>query len=391
MTPPAHRYDRPARAPHDSFINPRFGCLTPVEWRAAGGEGGPALRVLDQLALPAEEAAFTATTWREAAWCIQQMAVRGAPAIGVTAAYGLALAAHALATHAPAARAEEARAALDEAAAGLNATRPTAVNLAWALARLAPLWRARPYTSAAALAAALEREALSLHADDIHACRRMGDLGADLLAPGARVLTHCNTGALATGGYGTALGVFRAAAARGLLRRVYADETRPYLQGARLTAWELHRDGLPVTLICDNMAASVMARGEVDSVWVGADRIAANGDTANKIGTYGLALIAHAHGVPFYVVAPRSTLDLTLPDGAGIPIEQRSPLEVTRCGDRRVAPEGVDVENPSFDVTPHRYITALVTEVGVARRGADGAFRHALAALAALPALRADA
>lgn len=371
------QYERPARAPCSSFVSPRFGCLTPVEWLAGTS---PALRVLDQLALPTEEAAFTASTWREAAWCIKEMAVRGAPAIGVTAAYGLALASYELAARAPAASAEEARAALEEAAEGLNATRPTAVNLGWALARLAPLWRARPYEGATALARALEREALALHADDISACQRMGAHGADLLAPGARALTHCNTGALATGGYGTALGVLRAAAARGLLSRVYADETRPYLQGARLTAWELHRDGLPVTLICDNMSAYMMARGAVDSVWVGADRIAANGDTANKIGTYGLALIAHAHGVPFYVVAPRSTLDLTLEDGAGIPIEQRSPLEVTRCGDRQVAPEGVPVENPSFDVTPHRYITAIVTEDGVARRGADGTFRAALAA-----------
>lgn len=379
---PHYRYDRPSRALEPLSLNARFGCLTPVEWRSEGA-AGPTLRVLDQLALPTEEALFYATTWREAAWCIKEMAVRGAPAIGVTAAYGLALAAHALAARAPGASALEARAALDEAAAGLNATRPTAVNLAWAIARLAPLWREAPYEGPRPLALTLEREALALHADDIGTCRRMGDHGADLLAPGARVLTHCNTGALATGGYGTALGVFRAAATRGLLRRIYADETRPYLQGARLTAWELHRDGLPVTLICDNMSAYMMARGEVDSVWVGADRIASNGDTANKIGTYALALIAHAHGVPFYVVAPRSTLDLSLPDGSGIPIEQRDPLEVTRCGGRFIAPEGITVENPSFDITPHRYITALITEAGVARRGADGTFRDALTALTA--------
>jgi methylthioribose-1-phosphate isomerase len=372
-----HRYDRPSRALAPSSLNDRFGCLTPVEWLTPAG-APPTLRVLDQLALPTEEAAFSATTWREAAWCIKEMAVRGAPAIGVTAAYALALAAHTLASHAPTASPNELRAALDEAAEGLNATRPTAVNLAWAIARLAPLWREGRYTDALTLARALEREALALHAEDISTCKRMGERGAELITAGARVLTHCNTGALATGGYGTALGVFRAAAARGLLRCVYADETRPYLQGARLTAWELRRDGLPVTLICDNMSAYLMGRGEVDSVWVGADRIAANGDTANKIGTYALAIIAHAHGVPLYVVAPSSTLDLSLPDGSGIPIEQRDPREVTHCGGRLIAPEGVRVENPSFDVTPHRYITAIITERGVARRGADGTFREAL-------------
>jgi methylthioribose-1-phosphate isomerase len=217
------------------------------------------------------------------------------------------------------------------------------------------------------LADALLREALAIEAEDLAACERMGELGAALIPSGARLLTHCNAGALATAGYGTALGVIRSAARQGKVKNVYADETRPYLQGARLTAWELSRDGIATTLIADSMAGHLMSRGEVDAVIVGADRIAANGDVANKIGTYTLAVLAKENGVPFYVAAPMSTIDLATPSGEAIPIEERAAEEVTHHGGRRLAPEGIAVRNPAFDVTPHRYVTAIVTERGVAR------------------------
>ena len=217
-----------------------------------------------------------------------------------------------------------------------------------------------------------------IHLEDIETCRAMGHHGALLLGDNAKILTHCNTGALATGGHGTALGVIRSAAELGKLKQVYADETRPFWQGARLTAWELHQDRLPVKVICDSMSAHFMRRGEIDAVFVGADRIAANGDTANKIGTYPLAIIAQAHKVPFYVVAPKSTIDLSTPSGSEIPIEQRPEREVTHCGDYRVVPEGVPVENPAFDVTPAELITAIITEDGVIEQGL---FKSGLAAL----------
>jgi methylthioribose-1-phosphate isomerase len=219
----------------------------------------------------------------------------------------------------------------------------------------------------AGLRQGLLEEALAIRAEDLEACRRMGDLGAELLPAEARLLTHCNAGALATAGYGTALGVVRSAARLGKVKMVYADETRPWLQGARLTAWELLQDGIPVTLIADNMAGHLMARGEIDVVVVGSDRIAANGDVANKIGTYTVAVLAKEHGIPFYVAAPVSTFDLATPAGAGIPIEERPAEEVTHVAGRRIAPEGVLVRNPAFDVTPHRYVTAIVCERGVAR------------------------
>ncbi|HEY7512572.1 MAG TPA: S-methyl-5-thioribose-1-phosphate isomerase, partial [Vicinamibacteria bacterium] len=214
---------------------------------------------------------------------------------------------------------------------------------------------------------ALLAEALAIHDEDLAACRRLGDLGAELLPSGARILTHCNAGALATAGYGTALGVIRSAARAGKVRNVFADETRPYLQGARLTAWELSRDGIPTTLIADNMAGHLMSRAEVDAVIVGADRIAANGDVANKIGTYTLAVLARENGLPFYVAAPVSTIDLATPSGDRIPIEERPAEEVTHHGGRKMAPEGIAVRNPAFDVTPFRYVTAIVCERGVAR------------------------
>lgn len=334
--------------------------------------GRDALEVIDQRLLPhrlqVERLADVAAV-RDA---IRDMVVRGAPAIGVTAALGLALGARRSTAEGPALQAEfEALCAL------LAATRPTAVNLFWAIERMQAAFARLLPDGATAVREGLLQEALAMHAEDVAACRRMGDLGAELLPANARVLTHCNAGALATAGYGTALGVIRSAARLGKIRRVLADETRPYLQGARLTAWELMHDGIPVTLIADNMAGHMMARGEVDAVVVGADRIARNGDVANKIGTYSVAVLARENGLPFYVAAPLSTVDLQTPDGTRIPIEERSADEVTHHGGRRLAPAGVEVRNPAFDVTPARYVTAIVTEAGVAR----APYEHSLAAL----------
>jgi methylthioribose-1-phosphate isomerase len=313
--------------------------LSPLRW--AGG----VLSLLDQRLLPTEEVWRDYTDYREVARAITDMVVRGAPAIGCTAAYGVALGARQ-------------GAALGEVCAALAATRPTAVNLFWAIERMK---RVAPPT-----AEALEREAIAIHEEDIAACLAIGEHGAPLL-PSGTVLTHCNAGALATGGYGTALGVIRSAVAAGTSLRVYADETRPFLQGARLTAWELQKSGIATTLITDNMAGHLMARGEIQSVVVGADRIAANGDTANKIGTYTVAVLAREHGIPFYVAAPRSTIDRSISDGSRIPIEERAAREVTQIGATRLAPEGIAVRNPAFDVTPARLIAAIVSEAGVAR------------------------
>jgi methylthioribose-1-phosphate isomerase len=271
--------------------------------------------------------------------------VRGAPAIGCVAAFGVVLG---LRRGRP----------LHEVLATLRATRPTAVNLFWALERMG---------RAAAAGRDPEAEALAIWHDDIDRCRRIGRAGAALIPDGATVLTHCNAGALATGGYGTALGVIRAARAEGKRVQVFADETRPLLQGARLTAWELHRDGIPVTVITDGMAAHFLAQGAITCAVVGADRIAANGDFANKIGTYGVAVLCHAHGVPFYCAAPLSTVDLGTSDGRGIPIEERSPAEVTHLGEIQLCPAGISVRNPAFDVTPARLVHAIITEVGVIR------------------------
>jgi methylthioribose-1-phosphate isomerase len=290
------------------------------------------------------------------------MAIRGAPAIGVAAALGLALAVRRSDAQGDALAAE-----FDRACDLLAATRPTAVNLFWAIERMRGRFAREAPSGIARVRAALLEEALAIEEEDLAACRSLGDLGAALIPPGARLLTHCNAGALATAGYGTALGVIRSAARDGKVKNVFADETRPYLQGARLTAWELTREGIPTTLIADNMAGHLMSRAEVDAVIVGADRIAANGDVANKIGTYTLAVLAHENGVPFYVAAPVSTIDLATPSGAGIPIEERAAEEVTHHAGRRLAPEGVAVRNPAFDVTPHRYVTAIVCERGVAR------------------------
>jgi len=323
-----------------------------------------AVVMIDQRALPERETYLRCRSAGEVATAIRDMVIRGAPAIGVAAAMGLALETKRSGSEGAALEAE-----FEQAARGLAATRPTAVNLFWAIERMRRRFAAERGAgrSPEALRRGLVEEALAIEREDLEACERMGAHGAALLRKPTRLLTHCNAGALATAGYGTALGVIRSAAKAGLVETVFADETRPYLQGARLTAWELLRDGIPVTLIADNMAGHLMARGEIDAVIVGADRIAANGDVANKIGTYSVAVLAKENGLPFYVAAPLSTFDLDTPTGDAIPIEERAEHEITHHAGRRLAPEGVRVRNPAFDVTPHRYVTAIICERGVAR------------------------
>ena len=324
--------------------------VQPIIWR------GDALELLDQRRLPTETTYVTCRDAHEVAAAIRDMVVRGAPAIGVSAAFGLALAAMC---------GDDVEASAEE----LRAARPTAVNLMWAIDRMLRVWRGiegvRPMID----------EAQAIFDEDVAACRRIGRFGAELLGAQATVLTHCNAGALATAGYGTALGVIRAAVEEGKRIAVFADETRPYLQGARLTAWELHQEGIDVTLITDSMAGHFFQQGKFDAVVVGADRIAANGDAANKIGTYTVAVLANAHDVPFYVAAPVSTIDPQCPSGAAIPIEERSAAEVTQIGGTRVAPEGVAVRHPAFDVTPARLITAIITDRGVLRAPYEEAIR----------------
>lgn len=317
--------------------------------------------MIDQRRLPHEELYVTCRTYLEVAEAIRSMVIRGAPAIGVAAAMGVALGM----LHADAGDPD---AAFQTVVSALAATRPTAVNLFWALERMKQLYRELQGRPLPEIRRRLIEEAQRMREEDIAINRAIGRHGADLIPDGAGVLTHCNAGALATAGYGTALGVIRAAVEQGKRIHVFADETRPFLQGARLTAWELLRDGIPTTLITDNMAGYFLKSGRIDCVIVGADRIAANGDVANKIGTYSVAVLAHENGVPFYVAAPVSTLDLSLASGEAIPIEQRPAEEVTHVFGVRVAPTGVAVENPAFDVTPHRYVTAIITEHGVARR-----------------------
>lgn len=321
-----------------------------------------AFEILDQRALPLRETYLCLQSATETADAIRGLAVRGAPAIGCAAAFGIAVEAHRLRQHTAPAFAT----ALEAGFAILAASRPTAVNLFWALRRMRTAWETAAQTGIDVIVSMLAREAQTIFAEDIEANRRMGIHGAALVPDGAKILTHCNAGALATAGHGTALGVIRSAVAAGRRVQVYADETRPVLQGARLTAWELHRDGIPVTLLPDVAAASLLARGMVDLVIVGADRIAANGDVANKIGTYPLAVLAHRHGVPFYVAAPLTTFDFSLATGAEIPIEERDAAEVRGYGAEVWAPD-VPVFNPAFDVTPAELITAIVTERGVVR------------------------
>jgi len=323
------------------------------------------VRFIDQTRLPLEESYVLATTYEQVADVIVTMVVRGAPAIGVSAAYGVALGA----LRTQAATAAEFAPEFDRICARLAGTRPTAVNLFWAIDRMKRLFAAL-LTAGATLAQIQEKllaEAHAMYAEDIAACKKMGAFGGALLPDEGGVLTHCNAGALATCGYGTALGVIRSAIEQGKKINVYADETRPFLQGARLTAWELMADHIPTTVICDNMAASLMHQGFIQAVVVGADRIAANGDTANKIGTYNVAILAREHGIPFYVAAPWSSIDLATATGDQIPIEERPAKEVTHHAGKQVTPDGVGICNPAFDVTPAKYIAAIITERGVLR------------------------
>jgi methylthioribose-1-phosphate isomerase len=316
--------------------------------------------LLDQRELPRRELYCELRTATEVARAIREMVVRGAPAIGIAAAYGMALAARGLSSEGM----EGYRAGMQGAAAELVASRPTAVNLAWAVRLILEEARRHAGSDGEPRAFAIAELARTIHREDVEACRAIGRAGARRLPSAGTVLTHCNAGALATGGYGTALGVIRAAVEDQKTIRVLADETRPYFQGARLTAWELREDGIPVEVITDSMAAYFMKKREVCAVVVGADRIARNGDVANKIGTYGLACLARAHEVPFYVAAPWSTIDLDTPDGDGIPIEERSLDEMAKVGDRWVLPEGVGARYPAFDVTPAVLVTAIFTERG---------------------------
>lgn len=321
---------------------------------------GDRVFLLEQRELPAWERYVPLSTADEVAEAIRAMVVRGAPAIGIAAAYGMALAARASREEG----ADGYLAAMQRAGSTLNAARPTAVNLSWAVRRALALAEQHAELGGAARANAMAALGRTIHREDVDACRAMGRIGAARMPDEGAVLTHCNAGALATGGYGTALGVIRAAVEAGKRIRVLADETRPYLQGARLTAWELHKDGIPVEVLSDSMAGWLMRRGEVQAVVVGADRIARNGDVANKIGTYALACLARHHGVPFYVAAPWSTVDLGTPDGDAIPIEERSADEVAVIAGRRMVPEGVRARHPAFDVTPAALVTAIFTERG---------------------------
>jgi methylthioribose-1-phosphate isomerase len=319
--------------------------------------------MIDQTRLPGEEIYNIYTDFQGVAEAIRGMIIRGAPAIGVAAAMGIALGARGIIadTH------ESFFKQLDNICDVMARTRPTAVNLFWAINRMKQVARSNQDQSLDAIRDILKSEAIGIEEEDVAICREIGTNGLSLIKEGATILTHCNAGGLATAGYGTALGVIRAAHEAGKNIRVIADETRPWLQGARLTAWELMKDGIPVTLISDNMAGWLMQKGEIDCCVVGADRIAANGDTANKIGTYSVAVLAKEHNIPFYVAAPISTLDLSLPTGDEIPIEERTVTEVTEIKGIRIAPTGVKVRNPAFDVTPARYVTAIITEKGIAR------------------------
>jgi methylthioribose-1-phosphate isomerase len=321
--------------------------------------------MLDQKRLPSEEIYHTYTDYEGVAEAIRSMIIRGAPAIGVAAAMGLALGVKKATEKSRSI--EDLDRAFENMCRVIAGTRPTAVNLFWAVDRMKAVYaRVRPQ-GIAAIRSALIDEALTTYREDIEANKAMGRAGQELIPDGARVLTHCNAGALATAGYGTALGVIRAAVEAGKKISVFADETRPWLQGARLTAWELAHDGIPVTVITDNMAGHFMKKGDIDCVIVGADRIAANGDVANKIGTYSVAVLARENRIPFYVAAPVSTFDLSLPDGGFITIEERNPDEVRTIQGVTITPQGVPAANPAFDVTPARYVGAIITERGVAR------------------------
>jgi methylthioribose-1-phosphate isomerase len=333
--------------------------LPTIDWQ------GDVIVMVDQRKLPAQEIYVRCRTAQEVARAIRTMVIRGAPAIGVSAAMGIALGMRRSTAKGTKQFAVEFQKICDMMAS----TRPTAVNLFWAIDRMKRAFAeaAQAGQSPTEIADRLELEARAIHDEDVVSCRTMGSFGAEIVPDGARVLTHCNAGALATAGYGSALGVIRAAVERGKRVAVFADETRPFLQGARLTAWELVRDGINTTVITESMAGPLMRGGEIDLVVVGADRIAANGDTANKIGTYTVAVLAHEHKIPFYVAAPLSTIDLSTPDGDLIPIEERDRREITHIGSSKLTPDGAHIRNPAFDVTPHRYIAGIITEKGIFR------------------------
>jgi methylthioribose-1-phosphate isomerase len=347
--------------------------LPTIDWQ------GDVIVMVDQRKLPAQEVYVRCHSPQEVAKAIRTMVIRGAPAIGVSAAMALALGVRRSTAKGTRQLAVEFQKNCDM----LAATRPTAVNLFWAIDRMKRAFAegAQAGESPGELAVRLEREARDIHDEDVLNCRAMGGFGAAVVPDGARVLTHCNAGALATAGYGSALGVIRAAVEQGKKVAVFADETRPFLQGARLTAWELVRDGINTTVITESMAGPLMRAGEIDLVVVGADRIAANGDTANKIGTYTVAILAHEHKLPFYVAAPLSTIDLSTPDGAHIPIEERDQREITHIAGSRLTPEGANTRNPAFDITPHRYITGIITERGIFRAPYSESLRSAFAGL----------
>jgi methylthioribose-1-phosphate isomerase len=334
-----------------------------VEWTDEG------VVMIDQRLLPAVETYPVFKTYEEVARAIEQMVIRGAPAIGVAAAMGIALGTKQCSADSPNLLDDQFQRICDR----MGSTRPTAVNLFWAIERMRATFNRSRAQSATVdeIKANLIQEAQDIHREDIQANRRMGIFGAELVPDRSTVLTHCNAGALATAGFGTALGVIRAAVEAGKDVQVMADETRPFLQGARLTAWELAKDGVPVTLITDGMAGHFLKSGRIDCVIVGADRVAANGDVANKIGTYMVAIAAHENNIPFYVAAPLSTVDFSLISGDQIPIESRSETEVTHLKGERIAPVGISAANPAFDVTPHRYISAIITDAGVAREPYD--------------------
>jgi methylthioribose-1-phosphate isomerase len=328
-----------------------------LEWTDQG------VRFIDQTKLPTEEVYVTCKTHEQVADVIRTMVVRGAPAIGVAAAMGIALGIR----DSKAENVDALKRDLDQICDNMSKTRPTAVNLFWAIRRIQAKFESLRPLPIPQIKEELVKESQRMHAEDIAANEAMGRHGATLMPSEGGVLTHCNAGALATAGYGTALGVIRAAVEQGKKIHVYADETRPFLQGSRLTAWELMKDGIPTTVISDNMAGAMMKQGKIGAIVVGADRIAANGDVANKIGTYTVAVLAKENGVPFYVAAPLSTIDFDCPDGDGIPIEQRNAREVTHIAGKQMTPDGVSIENPAFDVTPAKYVAAIITERGIAR------------------------
>jgi len=342
--------------------------MPPIYW------DGDAVAILDQRILPQKEKVIRCTNPDQVIRAIKTLAIRGAPAVGVAGALGLALGARNM----PSESVKDFKRRFSQLCRKMKEARPTGANLGWAVERIRGVVEGNPQADVRELQELIRKEADAIMAEDVSMCLEIGKWGKEVVPKGARILTYCNAGALATADYGTAVGVIRAAYEQDPTIQVYSCETRPFLQGARLTVFELMRAGIPVTLITDNAVGSLMSRGKIDMAVVGADRIAANGDTANKIGTYMVAVLAKTHDIPFYIAAPRSTIDPTLPDGSGIPIEQRDPREVTHLNGRQVAPAGIPALNPAFDVTPNKYITGIITEVGVLRKPYGKAIMQAM-------------